>query len=127
MLFLDRPVARTDIPGIEGGFEGEDEAVWKQFEIPAFRMVSSSLKLNLSGKAKGVVVGEVDDFEFPGWSTVPPADGVAAATALGAPTGETTLMILKGGTVVFSASGFMPMYRLGEVSDLLEVEYDFDD
>ena len=124
LMFLSRAVARKDIPGIEDGFEGEDEAKWDQMKLPAIRNVGSALKLKLEG-ARGVVVGQVDGLELPdGWSVE--SDDAAVRSAFGVEPGADAFLILSEGKVAFRGDGVIPMFELGRVSDLLGSEFDFE-
>src|SRR5690606_15711215 len=71
IVFLGQPVARGDIPGIDEGFEGEEDQEWAQMQRPAIRNVGSVLELELEDAAQGVVVGSLEDLEVPpGWVVV---------------------------------------------------------
>lgn len=125
LMFLGRTVARKDIPGVEGGFEGEDEAKWEQMKLPAIRNVGSALELELEG-ARGVIVGQLDDLELPdGWSVE--ADDAGVRAVFGVEPGANAFLILSRGEVAFRGDGVIPMYELGRVSDLLGAEFDFED
>ncbi|MCR9159114.1 MAG: hypothetical protein ACE37F_09670 [Nannocystaceae bacterium] len=125
VMFLGRPITRKDIPGIDGGFEGEDEAKWAQMRLPVVRNVGSALKLELEG-ARGVIVGDVGDLELaPGWSAV--ADDARAREAFGLGPDADAFLILREGRVAFRGEGVIPMYELGRISDLLGAEFDFED
>lgn len=126
LMFLGEPVSRKDIPGIENGFEGEDEEKWAQMERPTVRNVGSALKLEIGTAGKGVIVGEVRDLELPqGWSIA--AEDAEVRAAFGVEPGATAFLILRDGRVAFHQEGVIPMYALGQVSDLLGVEFDFED
>lgn len=125
LMFLSRTVARKDIPGIEDGFEGEDEAKWDQMKLPAVRNVGSALKLKLEG-ARGVVVGSLDNLELPdGWSVE--ADDADVRAAFGIEPDADAFLILRDGKVAFRGDGVIPMFELGRVSDLLGAEFEFED
>lgn len=125
LMFLSRGVARKDIPGIDDGFEGEDEAKWEQMKLPAIRNVGSALKLKLEG-ARGVIVGQVDDLELPdGWTVE--ADDANVREAFGVEPDADAFLILSDGKVAFRGDAVIPMYELGRVSDLLGAEFDFED
>ncbi len=124
LIFLDRPIATRDVPGVDDGFEGEDEERWKQEKIPAVRMVSAAVNLRLGEAAKGVIVGDVTGFEFDGWTVVPEASELRTAFEIEPET--STMLVIAGGTVALRQSGTIPMYRFGAVSDALGVEFEFE-
>ncbi len=126
MVFLGTSVSRKEIPGVDDGFEGEDDAKWEQMAKPGVRNVGSALKLAIAEAGQGVIVGQVDDLEFPpGWSIVP--DDAAVRTAFGIEPGTTSFLVLRDGEVAFRGDGVIPMYELGRISDLLGVEFEFED
>jgi len=126
LVFLGEPVGRKDIPGVDDGFEGEDEEKWAQMEKPDVRNVGSALKLSIEEAGLGVVAGQVDDLEFPpGWSVA--FDDAAVRSAFGIKPHTTSFLVLRDGEVAFRGDGVIPMYQLGRVSDLLGVEFEFDD
>jgi len=126
LMFLGNPVARGDIPGIDDGFEGEDEQEWAQMQRPAVRNVSSALKLKLQGAGIGVIAGEVDGLEMPpGWSVTD--DDAGVREAFGVEPGATSFLVLRDGRVAFRGDGVIPFYELGRVSDLLGVEFEFEE
>lgn len=126
LLFLGGPVKKADIPNIDDGFEGDDEAKWAQYQNPAVRNVSSVLSLAIDGKAKGAIVGDAGDLEFlPGWSVA--ANDAQLRSAFGVAADQTSLLVLRDGKVAYRGDGIIPFYQWGQVSDLLGVEFDFDD
>lgn len=125
VLFLGEPVARGDVPGIDDGFEGEREQVWAQMEKPAVRLVSSALKLDPEDKALAAIVGSTPGLEPESWVRLEEAP--IAREAFEVAPDETVLLVLRHGRVAFRSDGVVPMYRMGEVSDLLDVEFDFED
>ena len=126
VMFLGAEVGRSDIPGVDDGFEGEDEAKWAQMQKPEVRNIGSALKLAIADAGVGVIAGEVRDLELPkGWTVV--SDDAAAREAFGVEPGTTAFLVLKDGEVAFRGDGTIPMYELGRVSDLLGVEFDFED
>ncbi len=126
LVFLGDPVGRTDIPGVDDGFEGEDEAKWGQMQKPGVRNVGSALKLEIADAGLGAISGQVKDLEFPdGWSVV--EQDAAVRDAFGIEPGTTSFLVLRDGEVAFRGDGVIPMYELGRISDLLGVEFDFED
>ena len=121
IVFLGRDVARREVPGIDDGFEGEDDDLHRQMQDPAVRFVSTIAKMEMKG-ATGVVVGRVTDVELPTWSIVDAAPDARAAFGL-AP-GESAIVVIADGRVQLQQSGLVRMYQWGRVSDLLGVEVD---
>ncbi|MBV1857772.1 MAG: hypothetical protein KUG77_05110 [Nannocystaceae bacterium] len=125
LVFLGESIGRKDIPGVDDGFEGEDEAKWAQMQKPGVRNVGSALKLEIADAGLGVISGQVSELEFPpGWSVV--KEDASVRKAFGIEPGETSFLILREGEVAFRGDGVIPMYELGRVSDLLGVEFDFE-
>ena len=126
VVFLGESVARTDIPGIDDGFEGEDEEEWAQMQRPAIRNVGSALKLKLEGAGQGIVVGSLEGLELPpGWTVID--DDPDARVAFGVDSGADAFLVLREGEVAFRREGVIPFYEMGRVSDLVGVEFEFDD
>lgn len=125
LLFLGETVKRSDVPEIDGGFEGEDEAEWAQAKKPPVRMAGSALKLPLGDVALGAIVGRTDGLEYPGWTHVPEAPEVAEA--FGVQPGETVWLVLRDGRVAFREEGLVQYYKLSLFADAIGVEFDEDD
>lgn len=126
IVFASQSVARADIPGIDDGFEGEDEEEWAQMQRPAIRNVNSALKLKLEGAGQGVVVGSLENLELPpGWTVV--EDDAEARAALGVEPGADVFLVLRDDTIAFRGEGVIPFFEMGRVSDLVGVEFDFED
>jgi hypothetical protein len=125
LLFLGEPVSRTDIPDIDGGFEGEDEARWAQMKKPAVRMAGSALRLPLQHEARGAIVGRTEGLDYPGWTRVDEAPAVAEA--FGIAPGTTVWIVLRDGRVAFRREGVAKYYELALFADEIGVEFDEDD
>ncbi len=125
IIFLAREIAKADVPGIDGGFDGEETETFERMKDPSIRMVSTAMKAKLQ-KAKGAIVGRTRDLEFPTWSRVDDdADG-RAAFGVG-PTEAAFVVIDAEGRVVLSTRGPVALYQWGLVADTLGVELDEDD
>jgi hypothetical protein len=125
IIFLAKDVAKTDVPGAEGGFDGEDEEAMQRMKDPSIRMVSTAMKAKL-GKAKGVLVGRTPGIELPTWLQVDEdADG-RAAFGLG-PNDPAFIVIDDQGRVDLLARESVPVYKWGRAADVLGVELDEDD
>ncbi len=121
LVFLGHPVPLSDVPWVDGGFEGDQEARWKQASTPAVRNVSLALGLELGDKANGLVIGETPGVELSaGWSQVDRAAELRAAFGLADDT--TALLVLVDGKVAMRNEGIARFYELGRLSDLLGVD-----
>ncbi len=126
LMFLGEPVARGDIPGVDDGFEGEDEEKWAQMQRPSIRNVGSALKLKLAGAGMGVVIGTLSDLELPpGWETA--SDDAELRQAFGVEPGASAFLVLRDGKVAFRGDDVIPFYEMGRVSDLVGVEFEFEE
>lgn len=119
IIFLGKPVRRTEIPGIDDGFDGDTEAGFAQLNQPAIRLAASALKMDLAG-AHGVVVGDVD-LPIEGWTIVPEAPDARAAFGL-QPHDTAFVVVDTAGDLALKAVGLVPMYQWGEAADLLGAE-----
>lgn len=122
-LFLGEDVSRKDIPGIEGGWEGEHQDAWAQMKKPAVRLAATASKVRLEDAALGAVVGRVDDLELGrGWHVVP--DHPQARAAFEIAPGESAVVVVVDERIAFRETGTIPVYQWGRVSDLIGVEID---
>lgn len=123
LVFLDRKVVRSDIPGLEdGGFEGEMEESFEQIRIPSIRLArvfAADWPTNRPDIA-GVIVGEAEGWEVPGWSFV--AEAPAAREAFGIGSAAGMVIIDPQGRVAFSETGKIAFWKLSLAADLLGVE-----
>lgn len=124
LVFLDRKVVRSDIPGLEqGGFESDDmQAVFDQIKIPSVRLarVFASDWPTDRPDITGVIVGEAEGWAVPGWEFV--AAAPEARSALGI--GELAAMVIVDpqGRIAFSQTGKLSFWQLSLAADLLGVE-----
>lgn len=108
-VFLGTPVARTDIPWVEDGFEGTRTECFERMRRPELRLASSAMRVPIT-KSHGVLVGEVEDLRLSGWQVVPEA--AAAREAFGLTSEDTALVVVDAeGRLAFREIGFIPMYR----------------
>ncbi len=122
VAFLGHAVARSDVPGIEDGFEGDDEVATQHMRDPAIRNVATALRAKLE-RAKGVLVGSTRDIEFPTWLRVD--DSPEGRAAFGVAADESAVVVIDDeGRVAVVERGLVPLYRWGRVADLLHVEID---
>lgn len=125
IIFLGKPVARTDVPGIDDGFDGDDEEAANRLQDASIRMVSTAFKAKLT-KAKGAIVGHVSGMEFPTWSVVEESAEGRAAFGVGADEAVFVLIDAEG-RMPMVVRGVLPLYQWGRVADTLGVEIDDDE
>ena len=123
LVFLDRKVARSDIPGLEeGGFEGEMEQVFEQIRIPSVRLARVFAADWPTDRADitGAIVGEAEGWEVPGWQFV--AEASEAREAFGIGDQAAMVIVDPQGRIAFSETGKISFWKLGLAADLLGVE-----
>jgi predicted transcriptional regulator len=123
IVFLGAPVKRTQIPGIEDGFDGEHEEAFALLSKPEVRLAATALKMDLQG-APGVLVGDVEGLrELPDRGFTHVADAPEARAAFGLEPTDTAMVIVDAqGRLAFRRVGFIPMYEWGTAADLLGAE-----
>ena len=123
IIFLGAPVRRDQIPGIEGGFDGEREEAFALLSKPEVRLAATALKMDLKG-APGVLVGDVADLdELPGRGFAHVPEAAEARAAFGIEPTDTAMVIVDAqGRLAFKRVGFIPMYEWGSAADLLGAE-----
>jgi hypothetical protein len=129
-VFLTKPVKKTDLPGIEGGFKGDTEATWKQLADPSVRLAGlvqdSDVKLTaakpeVAAKVEAVLVGELADVPLKKWQTV--ASAPDARTAFELPADEAALVVIDPeGRLAVRETGIVRMFKFTRVSELLGVD-----
>ncbi|HFE44219.1 MAG TPA: hypothetical protein ENJ18_01830 [Nannocystis exedens] len=121
--FLGEPVARTDVPGLEGGWEGEREEGFERFSRPSIRLVgtlaSADEKID-EDRVSGAIIGDLSGFEFRRWRIVSEAD--TARSAFGLDQDAALVVINAKGEVAFTATGKIAFWQLGLVADLIGVD-----
>jgi hypothetical protein len=123
LVFLDRKVIRSDIPGLEdGGFEGEMEQAFEQIRIPSIRLarVFAADWPTDRPDIAGVIVGEAEGWEVPGWQFVTEAPEAREAFGIGGAAGM--VIVDPQGRVGFSSTGKIAFWKLAMAADLLGVE-----
>ncbi len=123
LVFLDRKVVRSDIPGLEqGGFEGEMEQAFEQIRIPSVRLarVFAADWPTDRPDIAGVIVGEAEGWEVPGWQFV--ADAPEAREAFGLGPAAGMVILDPQGRVAFSETGKIAFWKLSRAADLLGIE-----
>jgi hypothetical protein len=125
LVFLGAPVRRSDVPGIDDGFEGESEQRWAQMRKAEVRMVTAALRLPPGESAHAVLIGDTTDLEFEGWERVSEADELRQQ--LGIPPHESAFVVVRDDVVALQLEGTMPFYQFGQIADLVGVEFQEDD
>jgi hypothetical protein len=139
-VFLARPVKKTDLPGVEGGFDGDTDAMWKQLGDPSVRLASlvhdSDTKLVAADekaakadkpatppapRVEAVLVGALADVELKRWTTVPAAPEARAALQI--PEDQAGVVIIDAdGNLAVREVGVVRMYKFTRISELLGVD-----
>jgi hypothetical protein len=128
-VFLDEAVARPDVPGIEGGFDGEMEESFARIGRPSVRlmtMLAGSWAEELethAARIDGTIVGNVEGLEIPAWRDHlgGPSDGLREAFGV-APDEAALVIVDPAGKVAFSERGLVRFWRLGRASEILGIE-----
>lgn len=124
-VFLGGPVARTDIPRIEGGFESEDDdAPWEQTRKPDIRNVSQTLFLwdLKETKVKTFIIGELSglDEDAEHVDVVATAPELREAFELGET--DSAMVIVKDDKLSFLEKDTIRFWKFGLAGDVLGVE-----
>lgn len=124
LVFLDKKVARSEIPGLEdGGFEGEMKEVFEQIKLPSIRLariLAEDWEPDQREGIGGVIVGEAEGWEVEGWAFVPIAAEAREAFGIGDAAG--LVIIDDQGRVAFTESGRVPFWKLSLAADVLGIE-----
>ncbi|MCX4245282.1 hypothetical protein [Paraliomyxa miuraensis] len=108
-VFLGKPVARTDIPWIEDGFEGGRTECFERMRRPEIRLAASAMRVPIT-RSHGVLVGETEGLDLKGWTTL--SDDADAREAFGLGPEDSALIVVDAqGRLAFRETGFIPMYR----------------
>ena len=124
MVFLDRKVARNEIPGLEeGGFEGEMKESFEQIKQPSIRLArilaadwaaedrARSAVCWLARRRAGMLGG--------GRSS---AEAAEARATFGIGDQAGMVIIDDQGRVAFSEAGLIPFWKLSLAADVLGIE-----
>lgn len=142
-VFLSRPVKKSELPGVKGGWEGETDAMWKQLQDPDVRLtglvydsdaklVAAADKSAKSAKSKDsadeseplkpvevVLVGAVEDIELKRYTVVPEA--AEARVTFKVPDAG-IVVIDPEGRIVLHETGLVRMFKFTRISELLGVD-----
>jgi hypothetical protein len=121
-VFLDGPLARTDIPGIEGGFEGETDETFAKGKEPNVRnvgLVRGGWELEGTG-IRGVIVGKLTDLDVEHLEVVESAPELREAFDVGED--EAAMVIVKDDEIAFLEKGRIPFWKFGLAGDVLGIQ-----
>ena len=121
IAFLGEPVEQADVPGIEGGFAGDDDEGFERMRNPSVRIVRTLLPTRLE-EADGVIVGRISGLELETWTSI--AEDESARAAFEVAPDEAALVIISEGRIAFFDRGLIPLYRWSAAADLLGIELD---
>jgi hypothetical protein len=128
-VFLARTVKKSEMPGVEGGFDGDMEASWKQLQDPSVRLAGlvadSDKKLKAAegaaAKVRVALVGAIEGIELSQWKSVAAADESRAPFEI--PADQAALVIVDAsGKLALRELELVRMYKLSRVSELLGVD-----
>lgn len=136
-VFLAAPVQKSQLPGVEGGFDGGMEESMKLLQNPSVRLAGLAHDLNdkldkpeklakdtdkaLADKVLPALVGSLEGVELKHWRTLPSAPEARAAFNI--PEGEAALVAIDPqGQLALRELGVIPMYKLGRISELLDID-----
>ena len=140
-VFLARPVKKSELPGVKGGFEGDDEAKWKQLQDPSVRLaglvLDSDAKLvardDKDAKAgkpddqeprpevAAAVIGDLQDVELERYQQVAAAPEARAAFKI--PEDQAGVVVIdREGKLAVHELGLVRMFKFNRVSELLGVD-----
>lgn len=123
LVFLAREVARTDVPKIPGGYDGDDEGRRERMHDPSIRLVATVMAAKLD-RARGVLVGRVKDLELPrGWQQVD--DDAALRSSFGVGAQDAAIVVIdEAGRIAIDERGLVPLYKRDRVADVIGVDFE---
>lgn len=130
-VFLNLPVKKSQLPGVEGGFDGGMEDSMEQLQNPSIRLAGLVHDLDerietdkdkaLAGKVHAALVGSLEDVTLKHWQTMP--DSAEARAAFNIPEDQAALVAIDPeGRLALRELGIVPMYKLGRISGLLDID-----
>ncbi len=139
-VFLAVPVKKSELPGVEGGFDGGMEESMKLLQNPSIRLAGLAHDLNdkldkldkpeklakdsdkpLADKVLPTLIGAVEGVELKHWKTLP--DAPEARAAFDIPGDQAALIAIDPeGHLALRELGVIPMYKLGRISELLDID-----
>lgn len=127
LVFLAGPVAKTDVPGIDGGFDGKRKEAMKRMRDADLRNVSMLYGWEMKADvAPGALIGTTTDIEVEGWIAVDQAPEVRTALGIG-PDESAMVIVDQDGGLFFKEVGLIPFWKFGQVGYQLGIEAKMDD
>lgn len=121
-VFLAEPLARADVPGIEGGFEGDTDETFERGKRPDVRnvgLVRGGWDIEGTG-IQGVVIGELNDLDVEHFEVLEAAPELREAFDVGED--EAAMVIVKDDRIAFLEKGRIPFWKFGIAGDVLGIE-----
>lgn len=119
-VFIARPIELQEIPGVEGGFEGDEEEAFEKMFDPSLRNLALARRMDLD-EGRGVFIGQVPtELELHGWHRM--SDDEGARQAFEIPEDEAAVVVVDHGRIQIRETGLVPLYRWGTVADRLGIE-----
>jgi hypothetical protein len=129
-VFLPRAVKKSELPGVDGGFDGDMEATWKQLQDPAIRLAGlvadsdkklAAAKPEVPANVRLALVGTIDDLELKHWKSVAAADESRAPFDI--PADQAAIILIDPtGKLALRELGLVRMYKMVRISELLGVD-----
>jgi hypothetical protein len=122
LVFLDGPLARADIPGIEGGWEGDTAEAFERGKQPNVRnigLVRGGWDLEGTG-IRGLVVGKLTDIDIDEFEFVESAPELREAFDIGED--EAAVLVVKDDRIAFLEKGRIPFWKFGLAGDVLGIQ-----
>lgn len=129
-VFLPRAVKKSELPGVDGGFDGDMEATWKQLQDPAIRLAGlvadsdkklAAAKPEVPANVRLALVGTIDDLELKHWKSIAAADESRAPFDI--PADQAAIILIDPtGKLALRELGLVRMYKMVRISELLGVD-----
>ncbi len=129
-IFLPRAVKLSELPGVDGGFDGDMEATWKQLLDPAIRLAGlvadsdkklAAAKPKVAAAVQLALVGSLEGLELKHWKTVAAADESRAPFEI--PADQAAIVLIDpAGKLALRELGLVRMFKMVRISELLGVD-----
>jgi hypothetical protein len=120
-VFLDQPVDRSDIPRIEGGYEGDD--AFERAMQPGIRLAGLAAgDWKITGdKAQGLLIGKLTGITPEGWELTEQAPSLREAFHV-APDEAALIVVDAEGRLAFDKHGLVRFWEFGQAGEVLGLE-----